>query len=61
MNEDEAPSPCNKVCVLDEATGWCRGCGRAIGEIAEWGSAPAERRREILALLPARMARLSAD
>jgi predicted Fe-S protein YdhL (DUF1289 family) len=56
----EPPSPCTGVCLLDEATGWCVGCGRDIGEIAEWGSASPERRNEILQALPARLERLRA-
>lgn len=57
---DEPPSPCTKICLLDDATGWCLGCGRDIGEIAEWGAASAERRNEILRALPARIERLEA-
>jgi hypothetical protein len=29
-------SPCVGVCVMDEETGWCFGCGRTAGEIREW-------------------------
>jgi uncharacterized protein len=31
------PSPCNSVCLMNEATGFCRGCFRTLDEIAEWG------------------------
>ncbi|MGR6329252.1 DUF1289 domain-containing protein [Sphingomonas sp. XXL09] len=48
-------SPCVNICTLDAATGWCRGCGRTIGEISNWSAKPAEERRAILAALPARM------
>lgn len=47
-------SPCNRVCTLDERTGWCLGCWRTIEEIMEWGTASEERKREILALLEER-------
>jgi predicted Fe-S protein YdhL (DUF1289 family) len=48
-------SPCNKVCQIDIATGWCLGCGRTLAEIAAWpGLTPAER-RALLAALPARL------
>lgn len=41
------PSPCIKVCLLDEAQ-VCTGCGRSLDEIAEWGGAAEARKREIL-------------
>lgn len=30
------PSPCNRVCRIDERTGWCLGCRRTLAEIADW-------------------------
>jgi len=33
---EQIPSPCNNVCQLDPATGYCRGCLRTIEEIAGW-------------------------
>lgn len=47
-------SPCNNVCRIDEATGWCLGCWRTIGEIAAWAASTDDQRRAILAALPAR-------
>jgi predicted Fe-S protein YdhL (DUF1289 family) len=41
------PSPCVKICELDAAQ-VCVGCGRSIGEIAEWGGAPEARKHQIL-------------
>ena len=39
-------SPCLKICVMDEQTGLCSGCGRSRAEIALWTSyTDAERRR----------------
>ena len=29
-------SPCVGVCTLDQATGWCLGCGRSGDEVARW-------------------------
>jgi predicted Fe-S protein YdhL (DUF1289 family) len=29
-------SPCIKVCIIDSASGWCRGCLRTLDEIASW-------------------------
>ncbi len=40
-------SPCVGVCQLDERS-VCSGCGRLIGEIAEWARASEMRRREIV-------------
>ncbi|WP_336486237.1 DUF1289 domain-containing protein [Methylobacterium nigriterrae] len=48
-------SPCTKVCVLDAATGLCRGCGRTRNEIALWGSLSEPQRRAIMAGLEARL------
>lgn len=33
---DDVSSPCIGICVLDPATGWCKGCFRTIDEIADW-------------------------
>jgi len=40
-------SPCNKVCVMNEATGLCRGCYRTLDEIARWGTMSEEERKEV--------------
>ena len=47
-------SPCNRVCTMDERTGYCLGCWRTIEEIVEWGLASDERKQEILRLLEKR-------
>jgi predicted Fe-S protein YdhL (DUF1289 family) len=48
-------SPCSKVCTIDPRTGLCRGCGRTLGEIGQWGSMPEAERRRIMSELPERM------
>jgi predicted Fe-S protein YdhL (DUF1289 family) len=48
-------SPCIKVCVIDPASGLCRGCGRTLSEIGAWVSMQDSERREIMAALPARL------
>jgi uncharacterized protein len=53
------PSPCTKVCELDAATGWCRGCGRSAQEIGDWLYAGDAEKRAILARLPARLRRIA--
>ena len=41
-------SPCTKVCVIDPATGWCRGCLRGLDEIAGWSSMDDGAKRAVL-------------
>jgi uncharacterized protein len=54
-------TPCNKICLLDPASGCCAGCGRMVEEIAGWaGFSDAERRR-IMAELPERMKKIRPD
>jgi predicted Fe-S protein YdhL (DUF1289 family) len=47
-------SPCTKVCTIDSRSGLCRGCGRTLDEIAQWGSLSETERRRIMAELPHR-------
>jgi uncharacterized protein len=47
-------SPCNKVCVMNEATGLCRGCYRTLDEIARWGTMSDEERQELIGKLAER-------
>ena len=51
-------SPCVNVCQMDAASGWCRGCGRSINEIAGWGGAPETVQRHVLDQLPERRVEL---
>lgn len=48
-------SPCTKVCLIDEETGLCEGCGRTRAEIATWGRLGEDERRAIMAGLDRRM------
>ncbi|HEX5613254.1 MAG TPA: DUF1289 domain-containing protein [Burkholderiales bacterium] len=41
-------SPCIKVCVMNDATGLCRGCHRTLEEIARWSQMSDEERREVI-------------
>ena len=54
MSERDPASPCVAICVLDPATGLCRGCYRTLGEIEIWANATAEEKRRVLARLSAR-------
>ncbi|HLE66900.1 MAG TPA: DUF1289 domain-containing protein, partial [Burkholderiales bacterium] len=49
-------SPCNKTCVMNEATGLCRGCYRTLDEIARWGEMSDGERTRVMAELPGRHA-----
>lgn len=49
-------TPCIKICVMDPASGLCRGCGRTLDEIARWGSMSEAERRAIMAGLGTRLA-----
>ena len=52
--EPDAPSPCISVCVLDPASGFCRGCFRTIQEIAGWTMMTKGERLTVLSRLPER-------
>jgi predicted Fe-S protein YdhL (DUF1289 family) len=56
MNSEAQPigSPCTGVCTIDAASGYCLGCARSPGEVAEWSTAGNARKREIWAELPGR-------
>jgi predicted Fe-S protein YdhL (DUF1289 family) len=49
-------SPCIAVCIIDPQTSLCFGCGRTLPEIARWSRMDSAERREVMAVLPARMA-----
>jgi len=48
------PSPCVSVCQMDPDRGLCRGCWRAIDEIAGWGGLSDEARLQVWRLLEQR-------
>jgi len=52
-------SPCIGICKLDDATGYCLGCGRTGPEIGDWIGLSERDRDAIWAKLPERLARLS--
>jgi uncharacterized protein len=57
----EAPvmeTPCVKICVINESTGLCSGCGRSRHEIGGWTSFTNAERRRIMAELPERLDKL---
>jgi len=48
-------SPCILVCSIDAKTGLCFGCGRTRDEISDWISMTPQKRRDVMAELPARL------
>lgn len=49
-------SPCILVCLIDDKTGFCFGCGRTRDEIGVWTSLTDAERRAVMAVLPERLA-----
>ncbi|HZT89903.1 MAG TPA: DUF1289 domain-containing protein [Stellaceae bacterium] len=47
-------SPCVGICLVDPASGHCRGCLRSVAEIAAWYGASVAEKRAILARLAER-------
>ena len=51
----QVPSPCQSVCIMHPETGWCEGCLRSLGEIAEWSRMDPAGKRQVWAQLPQRL------
>ncbi|MGW8271497.1 MAG: DUF1289 domain-containing protein [Burkholderiales bacterium] len=47
-------SPCVNVCVMDDATGLCRGCYRTLDEIARWSVMSDRDKRAVIGILEQR-------
>jgi predicted Fe-S protein YdhL (DUF1289 family) len=47
-------TPCISICVIDEETELCEGCGRTLDEISNWSRMTAEERRVVMAALAGR-------
>jgi len=48
-------TPCEKICVVDQPSGLCRGCGRSLAEIERWSAYSDAERTRIMAELPNRL------
>jgi predicted Fe-S protein YdhL (DUF1289 family) len=48
-------TPCEKICILDQPSGLCRGCGRNLAEIERWTAYSKGERTRIMAELPRRL------
>lgn len=56
MNQIE--SPCILVCVIEQNSGYCYGCGRTRDEITDWSSYSDQQRSELMPELPERVSKL---
>ena len=54
------PSPCLSVCQMDETSGLCLGCLRALEEITLWGAADDNFKRAVWARIATRVETLQA-
>jgi len=52
-------TPCVDICVIDQKTKLCVGCGRTSGEISAWRSMSERERVALMKLLPGRLKSLS--
>lgn len=52
-------SPCVGVCQIDQATGWCLGCGRTGNEIGRWLGMSEDERLALWDELPRRLDQLA--
>jgi predicted Fe-S protein YdhL (DUF1289 family) len=52
--DDAVESPCIRECVIDDASGFCRGCYRTLREISYWTTYTPAQQRALLAALEQR-------
>jgi uncharacterized protein len=50
----EIASPCISVCIIDDDSGYCKGCWRTASEIGGWRKADTNQRLAILERLKER-------
>ena len=55
MSDKKKETPCIAVCLMDQKTGLCLGCGRTLPEIARWGRMASAERLQVMSTLPQRM------
>jgi len=51
-------SPCVNICVIDQPSGYCVGCGRTIAEITAWSTLTPAERASVRAGLAGRLAEI---
>jgi len=54
-------TPCEKICILDQPSGLCRGCGRSLAEIERWTAYSHAERARIMDELPRRLEAMNAS
>lgn len=59
MSQPVIETPCVKICIIDPETSLCIGCGRTGMEIGGWLGMSAEQRRDVIEVLPERVATLT--
>jgi predicted Fe-S protein YdhL (DUF1289 family) len=52
-------TPCEKICIVDQPSGLCRGCGRNLAEIERWAAYSDGERARIMDDLPQRLAAMN--
>jgi len=45
-------TPCEQICIVDQSSGLCRGCGRSLAEIERWMAYSDGERSRIIDALP---------
>jgi len=50
------PSPCNSICRIDPASGFCEGCWRTLDEIVAWSTLSDQEKRAVWTELERRRA-----
>jgi uncharacterized protein len=48
-------TPCAKICIVDEPSGLCRGCGRSLAEIERWSAYSDSERARVIKELQQRL------
>jgi uncharacterized protein len=52
-------TPCISVCIIDNLTGYCMGCGRTQTEIGAWTAMTSGERRALMERLPERLTEIA--
>jgi uncharacterized protein len=52
-------TPCINVCIIDNLTGYCMGCGRTQTEIGTWTAMTSVERRALMERLPDRLTEIA--
>ena len=53
-------TPCEQICIVDQPSGLCRGCGRSLAEIERWLAYSEGERNVIMGDLPRRLEAMNA-